>query len=166
MKESRSVKKMFAKIQSSQHYSHILLLVSFLGAFVLIRLLIHLQRASVIPEVGEAEVRHLLIGIVLVLGSAYMAIAYGYEEKVRRSAAVIFGIGGAFVIDEFALWSFLPSGYWMDEGRGTIDVIIVTIVLVALSILLSEINDRRASKIPLTEKKQTSKMGKRRIRKK
>ena len=39
--------------------------------------------------------------------------------------AIIFGIGAALTLDEFALWLHLDDVYWSEQGRQSIDAVIV-----------------------------------------
>ena len=48
---------------------------------------------------------------------------------------MLFGIGAALTLDEFALWLNLKDVYWEKEGRRSIDAVIVASVLAAMVIL-------------------------------
>ncbi len=39
--------------------------------------------------------------------------------------AILFGIGAALTLDEFALWLHLEDVYWSEQGRQSIDAVIV-----------------------------------------
>ena len=39
--------------------------------------------------------------------------------------AIVFGIGAALTLDEFALWLHLDDVYWSEQGRQSIDAVIV-----------------------------------------
>ena len=51
-------------------------------------------------------------GIILVLISGYIGIAFWPVHRLRALMAVLFGIGAALTIDEFALWLYLKDVYW------------------------------------------------------
>ena len=53
--------------------------------------------------------------------------------------SLLFGIGAALTIDEFALWLFLKDVYWTGQGRASIDAILIVIMLLAVSFTLSKI---------------------------
>jgi len=147
MKESRSVKKIIEKIKNSPLYSQFMTLLSFLVTFILTRAVTHLQRAHILPnQTGALHIHHLVLGIFLLLGSGYAAIAFGHNEKIRIRSAIAFGIGAALTIDEFALWLFLKDVYWARQGRDSIDAVIIAVALLLISLVLSETHDRRQKK--------------------
>ncbi len=43
-----------------------------------------------------------------------------------------FGVGAALVLDEFALWLNLRDVYWTEEGRRSIDAVIIAAALIAI----------------------------------
>ena len=49
--------------------------------------------------------------------------------------AALFGIGVGLTLDEFALWLYLEDVYWSEEGRRSIDAVIVALTFFAVSIL-------------------------------
>jgi hypothetical protein len=116
------------------------LLVSFLLTFALVRFITHSIRAGRFRRVfhnvsaGGTHLHHLVPGILLVLVSGYLAI--GLPPAVAREPlAIMFGIGMALTLDEFALWLHLEDVYWAKEGRQSVDAVIVAIALLALGIL-------------------------------
>jgi hypothetical protein len=118
-----------------QHLKHRLaqltILVSFLITFASTRAVTHLQKAEFLPiQQGELHIHHLVPGIFLVLISGYLGISFWNHEQLRYYMAILFGIGAALTIDEFALWLHLDDVYWALEGRISIDaMIIVTTIL-------------------------------------
>ena len=48
------------------------------------------------------------------------------------SAAVFFGIGAGLVLDEFALILHLDDVYWSEQGRKSVEVVMLTAALVVL----------------------------------
>jgi hypothetical protein len=49
--------------------------------------------------------------------------------------AVLFGIGTGLTLDEFALWLNLEDVYWSEQGRQSIDAVIITASLIGISLL-------------------------------
>jgi hypothetical protein len=49
--------------------------------------------------------------------------------------AVLFGIGMGLTLDEFALWLHLDDVYWSDEGRQSVDAVVVAFVFGGLIVL-------------------------------
>lgn len=69
--------------------------------------------------------------------------------------AVLFGIGAALTIDEFALWLYLNDVYWEREGRYSIDAIIISTIILTISFIIGEAYDhswRKNIKTYLKEK--------------
>jgi len=115
-------------------------LVTFLLTFGFIRLSTHMIRANVSwwpgnVQVGGTHVHHLVFGILMILVVGYVGIAIQPGPPLREILAVLFGIGAALTLDEFALWLNLRDVYWEKEGRRSIDAVIVCAVLAALVIL-------------------------------
>jgi hypothetical protein len=81
---------------------------------------------------GGVHVHHLVVGVVLVLASGMLQTALRLSDEARELLAVIFGIGGAFILDEFALTFHLRDVYWTEEGRRSIDASIMWLLLGAL----------------------------------
>jgi hypothetical protein len=115
-------------------------LVVFLLTFGFIRLSTHMIRAQVSWWPGNLEVKgthihHLVWGILIVLVTGYVGIAIEPADPGPEILAVLFGIGAALTLDEFALWLNLKDVYWEKEGRRSIDAVIIAAVLAAMVIL-------------------------------
>lgn len=120
--------------------SQFIILSSFLITFAFIRGLTHLQKAGIIPnQTGVFHIHHMVPGIILLLLSGYFGITFWHNRKVHLLMSLLFGIGAALTIDEFALWLFLKDVYWTNQGRASIDAIIIAIVFLAVSLSISEI---------------------------
>ena len=50
-------------------------------------------------------------------------------------AAVVFGIGAALVLDEFALILHLEDVYWSEDGRTSVDAVFVAVAIAGLLIM-------------------------------
>jgi len=55
--------------------------------------------------------------------------------------AVLFGIGAALTVDEFALWLYLDDVYWEPAGRYSIDAIIISLLILTITFVLGEAYD-------------------------
>jgi hypothetical protein len=114
------------------------LLVSFLVTFALVRIITHAIRADRGPfrnvSVKGKHLHHLVPGIILVLISGYLAAAL-HLRITRTLDAVVFGIGAALTLDEFALWLNLEDVYWAKQGRDSVDAVIITAILLSLVVL-------------------------------
>jgi hypothetical protein len=111
-----------------------LLLIAFLVAFVLTRAYTRVARARGwgSGSVGGVHLHHIVVGIVLVLVSGLIEIASRPGGLGRDALAVSFGVGGAFVLDEFALSLYLRDVYWSEEGHGSIDASLMGVLLAGL----------------------------------
>jgi hypothetical protein len=117
------------------------LLVSFLLTFVIVRIITHAIRDGRGPfrnvSVKGKHLHHLVPGIILVLISGYFAAAL-HLQLTRTLDAMVFGVGAALTLDEFALWLNLKDVYWTKQGRDSVDVVVVTAILASLVVLGSD----------------------------
>jgi hypothetical protein len=122
--------------------SELLFFVAFLASFGFIRTSAHMIRAQVSwwpgnVEVGGTHIHHLVWGILLLLIAGYIGVAVRPDSPWHEITTVAFGIGAGLTLDEYALWLNLRDVYWSQEGRRSIDAVIVAatisgIVLVGL----------------------------------
>ncbi len=112
----------------------ILLLGASLATFALVRLYTRLQRRYGwrAGRIGDVHVHHLVPGVVLVLASGMLQTALRLSDTGREILAAVFGVGSAFLLDEFALTFHLKDVYWTEEGRRSIDASIMWLLLGAL----------------------------------
>ncbi len=112
----------------------LLLLAAFLVTFVLTRVYTRLARLRGwgSGSVGQIHLHHMAIGILLILLSGLLVIAVQPTDLALDFIAIVFGIGGAFTLDEFALWLYLRDVYWCPEGRSSIDATVTGVLLAAL----------------------------------
>ncbi len=135
-------KSIIIRIKNSKRLSQILILLSFLISFALVRTVTHLQKYGILPnQDGILHIHHLVPGIFLLIISGYIGISFWASDKVRHFMAILFGIGAALTIDEFALWLYLRDVYWERQGRDSIDAIIYVIILFSIAFVVSEIHD-------------------------
>ena len=77
------------------------------------------------------HIHHLVWGILLLLVVGYgwlIQIGSGHASSSRvagRWMAILYGLGAALTLDEFALWLNLKDVYWEREGRVSIDAVIL-----------------------------------------
>jgi hypothetical protein len=119
----------------------LILLGTMLLSFLLIRVSTRLMRnpkvtwwpGSVKTE-GGLHIHHHVFGIVLVLlGGFFLALDLGSPWMELSAAA--FGIGAGLTLDEFALWLHLEDVYWAEEGRRSVDAVIVAAIVGALLLM-------------------------------
>lgn len=105
-----------------------LLLLSFLIAFFCARLYTRLARVYGwgSASVGGVHIHHAVPGLVLALTAGLLAFtSWGGNSPVLEVLAIVFGVGAGLVLDEWALIFHLDDVYWSDEGRSSIDAVII-----------------------------------------
>src|SRR3989442_9266864 len=115
--------------------------VAFFVTFAIVRAITYAIHAGRGPlhdvVVGGMHLHHLLLRILLLLGVGYLWLAQvgtGIGRSLdwpSRLTALLYGVGAALTLDEFALWLRLEDVYWAREGRGGIDAAIFFRGLVA-----------------------------------
>ena len=123
-------------------------LVAALGfylAFACVRLLTHAIRAGRGPfhnvEMGGRHIHHLVWGILLLLIVGYgWLLQVGTDVRARsrwpgRIMALMYGVGAALTLDEFALWLNLRDVYWERAGRASIDAVLLFGSLLTIGVL-------------------------------
>jgi hypothetical protein len=114
----------------------LLALLSFVVSFLVTRTITRLIRAGRGPfrniSTGEVHVHHVVPGIFLMLVGGFWAVAAGRQGGGPLYAAVIFGVGAGLVLDEFALILYLDDVYWSEQGRKSVEVVMLTAALVML----------------------------------
>src|SRR5215217_2891088 len=120
---------------SSPRAPAMLVLVAFLVSFAFIRTSARMNRSprfqwwpGSVETGGGLHIHHLVWGISLLLISSFVAFATGLDTPWMQITAVGFGIGAGLTLDEFALWLRLEDVYWSDEGRASLDAIVLATV--------------------------------------
>ena len=113
-------------------------LIAFLVTFLIVRSITHAIRAGRGPfrdvTIGGAHLHHMVPGIILLLITGYLANAV-QARAAQNTVAILFGIGAALTLDEFALWIHLKDVYWQEEGRRSVDVVVVCATIAILFVL-------------------------------
>src|SRR5256884_3475096 len=76
---------------------------------------------------GGTHIHHLVWGIALLIVVGYvwlLEVGVG-STWVASLTAILFGVGAALTLDEFALWLNLQDVYWERQGRGSVDVVLI-----------------------------------------
>lgn len=84
---------------------------------------------------GDVHVHHVVFGTCAMVAGGIGSFACGGESPGIDLAAVLFGMGTALVLDEFALILHLEDVYWSEEGRTSIDAVILATVVTFLVLL-------------------------------
>lgn len=86
---------------------------------------------------GSLHIHHVVIGVILVMVSGVTMVTLAVDGGVPEftAAAIIFGIGAALVLDEFALILHLQDVYWSEDGRTSVDAVFAAVAVAGLLIL-------------------------------
>jgi hypothetical protein len=122
--------------------SGFVLLAAFLITFLFIRTsarLIRSPRVSWWPGSVKTEsglhLHHLVWGISLLLISGFLNFALSPRSPWEEVLAGAFGVGAGLTLDEFALWIYLRDVYWAEEGRASLDAVVVAAALAGMVVL-------------------------------
>jgi hypothetical protein len=109
----------------------LLMLAASLLTFAVTRLYTRLARVRHwgSGRLGDVHLHHMVAGSVLTLICGMLQIAFQPRDIGVDLLAVGFGIGAAFVLDEFALSVHLRDVYWTPEGRHSVEVSIIWTLL-------------------------------------
>ncbi|KIF74132.1 membrane protein [Streptomyces sp. 150FB] len=114
----------------------LLALASFVLTFLVTRVITRLIRAGKGPfgnvSTGSTHIHHVVPGVVLTVIGGFGAVGTGRHGVVAGVCAVIFGVGVGLVLDEFALILHLDDVYWSEQGRQSVEVVILAAALALL----------------------------------
>lgn len=128
--------------------------VSFFLTFAGVRGVVYAIEHKIPPfhfiEVGGRHIHHLVIGIIILLLVGYgwlCEIGSGADNSSlfwSRLMSILYGVGAALTLDEFALWLNLRDVYWSPEGRASIDAIILFGALLGAGVWGAPLFSRKA----------------------
>ena len=115
-----------------------LVFIGVVGSFLFIRFSTRMIRAqvkwwpgNVTP--GGMHIHHVVFGLVfLLIGGIGNFALRGDGRPFRELLALLFGIGVGLVLDEFALILHLEDVYWAEEGRRSLDAVLLAVLLIGL----------------------------------
>jgi hypothetical protein len=115
----------------------LLALTAFVLTFLITRVITRLIRAGKGPfrnisGSGGVHIHHVVPGIVLAVVGGFGSVAGDGHGFGALISAVLFGMGVGLVLDEFALILHLDDVYWSEEGRQSVEVVVLTAALVGL----------------------------------
>jgi hypothetical protein len=108
-----------------------LILIAFLITFALTRLYTRLARVRGwgSGHAGEIHIHHIVIGMIFVLFTGWAALALDPGSPWLEILAIFFGIGAGLTLDEFALLLHMKDVYWAQEGRSSVDAVILATLI-------------------------------------
>lgn len=114
--------------------------LSFLLTFAIVRVITYSIRSGVGPfhnvSAGGMHIHHLVWGILLLIAVGFvwlLEVGVG-STWVATLSALLFGVGLALTLDEFALWLNLKDVYWEQQGRVSVDVVLTVGGLMAIGV--------------------------------
>lgn len=114
----------------------LLALAAFVLTFAITRVITRMIRAGKGPfgniTPGGVHVHHVVPGVVLSVVGGFGAVASGKQGFAAGACAVVFGMGAGLVLDEFALILHMDDVYWTEQGRQSVEVVVLTAALVLL----------------------------------
>jgi CRP-like cAMP-binding protein len=108
--------------------------LSFFVTFAAVRGIVRAIRSGRGPfrdvSTGGVHIHHLVWGILMLLIVSYgwlLQVGTGLDpdRQWMRSSALLYGVGSALTLDEFALWLHLEDVYNTPEGRKSVDAVIL-----------------------------------------
>lgn len=117
-----------------------LALLAFVLTFLITRLITRMIRAGRGPfrnvTTGEVHIHHVVPGLIILLIGGVLALGSGERGVWRQVAGVLFGMGAALVLDEFAMILHLDDVYWEHEGRLSADAVTLAAVVMFCALLV------------------------------
>jgi hypothetical protein len=116
--------------------------VSFFLTFAIVRGMVFCITHQIPPFhyiiMGGRHIHHLVPGILILLGVGYgwlCEFGSGSEASsilASRLMSLLYGVGAALTLDEFALWLNLKDVYFVREGRSSFDAVFLFGSLLAI----------------------------------
>src|ERR1700719_3089675 len=113
--------------------------LTFAGARGVVYGVVHNIPPFHLVQMSGRHIHHLVFGIILLLLLGYgwlCEIGNGSDRSpifAGRLMSILYGVGAALTLDEFALWLNLRDVYFVREGRSSIDAVILFGSLLAIS---------------------------------
>lgn len=116
-----------------------ILLCAFVITFVATRLITRMIRAGRGPfknvSAGGVHVHHVVPGVIAVLLGGLIGFGASPNGPWVVVGSIMFGVGAALVLDEFAMILHFDDVYWKEEGRLSADVALIAVAVLAVALL-------------------------------
>ncbi|MDQ1011251.1 type IV secretory pathway TrbD component [Streptomyces sp. V4I23] len=114
----------------------LLALASFVITFLVTRTVTRMIRAGRGPfknvAPGGMHIHHVVPGVILAVVGGFVSLGGDRRSVTACVGAVIFGVGVGLVLDEFALILHLDDVYWTEQGRQSVEVVVLAAALALL----------------------------------
>jgi hypothetical protein len=131
-----------AGIEAPGKETHFLILLALVITFGIVRTITHAIHTNArwwpghdLETKSGLHIHHMVPGILLLMFSGYLGLSLEPSSPWRELLAVAFGVGLGLTLDEFALWLNLEDVYWQRQGRESVDAVIVTASLLAVTFI-------------------------------
>jgi hypothetical protein len=118
------------------------LLLALLITFVVVRTITRRirseeQREGVLRDVtvGGVHIHHIVWGIGLTLVAGFLEFRFQPDPPWLEVLAVVFGIGAGLMLDEFALSLYMKDVYWAEQGRASVDAVLIALMVGGLFVI-------------------------------
>jgi hypothetical protein len=129
----------------------LLALLAFLITFLVTRMITRLIRAGRGPfrnvSTRDVHIHHVVPGLIILLLGGVLALGSGERGLWRQVAGILFGLGAALVLDEFAMVLHLDDVYWTNEGRLSADAVTLAAVVMFCALLIIAPNNPPADEV-------------------
>ena len=126
-------------------------LLAFLVTFLVTRMITRMIRAGKGPfrnvSTGHVHIHHVVPGLIVLLLGGVLALGSSERGLWRQVAGLMFGVGAALVLDEFAMVLHLDDVYWSSEGRLSADAVTLAAVVMFCALLIIAPNKPPADEV-------------------
>ena len=84
---------------------------------------------------GGTHIHHMVFGVIIMVCAGLLTFALGPNGLSLQFLAFAFGAGVALTLDEFALILHLEDVYWLEQGRISVDAVVVVAAAGALTLM-------------------------------
>lgn len=128
--------KIYTKhIKNKREEPRFLILTSFTITFIIARLVVYGIMYHILPKpfgyfmLGSTHIHHIVYGVMLLLIAGFIRIPQ-FGEKLVKLSSILYGIGAALSLDEFALLiHFNPDVYLGEAGKISLDAVCIFFLL-------------------------------------
>ncbi len=85
---------------------------------------------------GGMHIHHMVFGVIIMVTAGLLTFGLTPTGLALQLLALAFGAGVALTLDEFALILHLEDVYWSEQGRISVDAIVVATAAAALSLIV------------------------------